>query len=104
MTDFEMLLRETPAFQRRIAELLDSVLREGPLDTKSRGLAVLAVALATQHPALNEMLIWAKQQGVSNEEIGHLTAIAAALKATHFGAANGLGNDQIPRTESAACC
>ncbi|MET0647834.1 MAG: carboxymuconolactone decarboxylase family protein [Pyrinomonadaceae bacterium] len=103
MTDFELLLSATPGFQRRIAELRDSVLREGPLDPRGRSLAVVAVALATQHPALNEVLAWAKQQGLVNEEIGHLAAIASALKATHFGAANGSGGGSA-QPESATCC
>lgn len=103
MTDFELLLSATPNFQKRIAELRDAVLSEGPLDPRSRSLAVVAVALATQHPALNDVLSWAKQQGVRNEEIGHLAAIASALKATHFGAANGSGSANT-QPESATCC
>lgn len=104
MTDFELLLSGVPAFQARIAELRNSVLQEGPLDARGRTLALLAASLATGHPSVNQALIWAKQQGIRNDEIGHIAAIAAVLRATHAGVPADAGSPEAEQQQPAGCC
>jgi alkylhydroperoxidase/carboxymuconolactone decarboxylase family protein YurZ len=105
MDEFDVLLSGMPGIKDRFSELKDQVLWNGPLDARSRAVAVVAVTMALNHPTLSEMLIWAKQAGMRNEEISHITAIAAVLRAGGFGStasANNGNGQQLPPI--AGCC
>jgi alkylhydroperoxidase/carboxymuconolactone decarboxylase family protein YurZ len=104
MTDqFEVLLSGIPDVKDRFSELRDRVLWNGPLDARSRAIAIVTVAIAAGHPTLSEVLVWAKQAGMRNEEISHIAAIAAVLRAGSVAlpATNGNGQGQ---PAVATCC
>ena len=103
MDEFDVLLSGLPDVKERFSELKDFVLWNGPLDAHSRAVAAVAVTMATHHPNLAEMLIWAKQAGMRNEEISHIAAIAAVLRAGGFGSSASTGNGQQP-SPVASCC
>lgn len=86
MAKFSQVVSEVPRLSSLFAGLERQTLAEGPLDERSRALAAVAVALALRHPELGDAMAWAKQRGVTNEDIGHAAAIAAAWRATATGA------------------
>ena len=103
MGEFDILLSGMPDLKDRFSELKNQVLWNGPLDARSRAVAAVAVAMALHHPSLSEMLIWAKQAGIPNEEISHLAAITAVLRADGFGSSASAGNGQ-QQPPIASCC
>jgi alkylhydroperoxidase/carboxymuconolactone decarboxylase family protein YurZ len=102
MDEFEVLLGGMPDVRNQFSELRDRVLWNGPLDARSRAVAMVAVAIAAAHPTLSEVLVWAKQAGMRNEEISHIAAIAAVLRAGSLALPASSGNGQEPAV--ATCC
>jgi len=104
MDEFEVLLSGMPDIQNRFSELRDRVLWNGPLDARSRAVVIVAVAMAARHPKLSDVLVWAKQAGMRNEEISHIAAIAAILAASGLGSSPSASNGQGHQPLVATCC
>jgi alkylhydroperoxidase/carboxymuconolactone decarboxylase family protein YurZ len=101
--EFEVLLSGMPEIKSRFSELMNLVLWNGPLEPRCRAIAMVAVAIAASHPQLSEVLAWAKQAGMRNEEISHVAAIAAVVRAGGLGSSPFAGNGQS-QPAVATCC
>jgi alkylhydroperoxidase/carboxymuconolactone decarboxylase family protein YurZ len=101
--EFDLLLGGTPDIKEQFSQLRERVLWNGPLDAKCRAVAAVAVAMAADHPQLSDLLVWAKQAGMRNEEISHIAAVAAVLRAGAVRHSPSNGSAQ-PQPVVASCC
>jgi hypothetical protein len=102
--NFDLLLSPIPALQERLRALEAEIFSTGgPLEPRETALAALGAALATAHPDLKDMLLWAKQQGLRNEEIAHVTAVAAFLSMTQIGS-TAISPASPEESKTAGCC
>jgi alkylhydroperoxidase/carboxymuconolactone decarboxylase family protein YurZ len=93
-----------PQIHQRYQEYFNLVFDEGPLDERGRAIAALAVALVLGNQAtLQAFLLAAKQVGITNEDFGHMAAIADLVRIE----AQQRANDtvaQTPAKKTTACC
>jgi alkylhydroperoxidase/carboxymuconolactone decarboxylase family protein YurZ len=65
----------------RFTELASQSLDNRTLSDRERALSVLAVAVALEdNNAIKQTIVAAKQAGVTNDEIGHISSIVIAMR------------------------
>jgi alkylhydroperoxidase/carboxymuconolactone decarboxylase family protein YurZ len=75
------MLSMIPAFEQSFAAFVGQVLEGGALEERDIALAVLTFAFASEDSeAVKRAIVAAKQTGVTNEEIGHISAVVIALR------------------------
>lgn len=97
------LLQLAPQIHERYHAYVESILEEGPLDEKSRALAALAAAITLgKQASIQSFLTSAKQQGVTNEEIGHIAALVDLVRIDAH--QQPLAEPAAPRPAAKSCC
>jgi len=90
---------------QQFAVFADEVLEGDTLPERERAAAVLAIALTLEDPtAVRTATIGAKQAGLSNEEIGSISALVIAVRAQRI---NRLGSTEVVTVAAkpqANCC
>ena len=96
----------SPSLGERFTAFADEALEGGVLSERERALVVLAAAIALEDgQAVKQAIITAKQAGVVNDEIGHVSAAVVAVRGLRV-ATLGLVNAPAakPSTGQTTCC
>jgi alkylhydroperoxidase/carboxymuconolactone decarboxylase family protein YurZ len=71
----------TTDLNKQFTEFATQALQSRDLSERERALTVLAAAIALEdNNSVKQAIVAAKQIGVSNEEIGHISAIVIAMR------------------------
>lgn len=100
MKTLNKLVEAAPSIHERYQAFQQSLFEEGPLSERERKLVTLAAAMALNNPILlRTFVVEAKQAGLENEEIGHVSALVDLLRieAQH-------ASDEVPVKRARTCC
>jgi hypothetical protein len=80
-----------------------------PITSKEQALILLALAVTTNDPELvRQQVLSAKQDGITNEAIDHVTTLAGSFSLTRISKITELSSDKAPTGQKAsgqrACC
>jgi alkylhydroperoxidase/carboxymuconolactone decarboxylase family protein YurZ len=80
-TEDTIVLSLSPTLSDRFTAFADEALEGGVLSERERALVVLAAAVALEDaPTVKQAVVAAKQAGVVNDEIGHVSATVVAVR------------------------
>ena len=83
------MLSLNPILNKQYRSFVDEAVNGGVLPDRERAVALIAAALTLgDSDAVKDAVLRAKHAGLSNEEIGHVSALAVAIRGHTFGTAS----------------
>jgi alkylhydroperoxidase/carboxymuconolactone decarboxylase family protein YurZ len=97
----------SPQLNKQFTAFANEALEHGALCDRERAIAILTAAIALENSdAVRQAIMTAKQVGISNEEIGHLTSVVVALRGQIIARLGFMtsANGAASTTQESRCC